>query len=205
MGKFEVKKEYKELFKASAKKPNLLKVPSCNFLKVDGAGDPNTTKDFEHAIEALYGTAYGVKFSLKKDDADKDFTVPPLEGLWYMDKMEYWSEDNKDDWQWTLMIMMPPFVKKADVTKQYKALVEKKGDHLPEPRFEKYNEGLSAQIMHIGPYTEELPTIKKLHEFVDKEGYELSGYHHEVYLGDPRKTAPEKLKTIIRQPVKKKK
>jgi len=144
-----------------------------------------------------------VKFAVKKARG-ADFTVAPLEGLWWMDDMSEFSIEAKDHWKWTLMIMQPDTVTRADVKAAMKDVAAKKNPPaLSKMRFEAYEEGLSAQIMHIGPYADEPPTIERLHKFVADGGYKLAGKHHEIYLGDPRKAAPEKLKTVIRQPVKK--
>ena len=199
MEKFDLKKEYAQLWKASAKEPVILNVPKLNYLMVNGHGDPNTSEMFQQAIEALYGTAYTLKFTLKGEG--KDFGVSALEGLWWMKNMADFSSDNKDEWLWTLMILMPPFVNETQTDKAKTTVKATKNNPLIDSlRFESFEEGQCAQILHLGPYSTEEPTIKKLHEFIKQNGKNLKGKHHEIYLGDPRRSAPEKLKTIIRQP-----
>ena len=206
MKKIDLKKELKTLYSASAKEPAMVDVPGMNFLMVDGEGDPNTAKVYTDAIEALYAVAYTLKFMIKKGETAIDYGVMPLEGLWWTDDMRDFSAGNKDIWKWTAMIMQPEFVTEDLVQEAFGQVEERKSPAaLSKTRFESFNEGLSAQIMHIGPYSGEAPTIKKLHEFIHEKGHEFDGAiqkHHEIYLGDPRRSAPEKLKTIIRQPLK---
>jgi hypothetical protein len=203
MEKIDYKKEFKSLYKASAKECALVDVPDMNFLMVDGKGDPNTSKEFTDAIEALYPISYTLKFMSKEKGID--YVVMPLQGLWYIDNMEEWSQEEKNKWQWTLMIMQPDHISTKMVDMAIEKVAKKKNPPaLSKVRFEAYKEGLSVQILHMGPYSEETENIQKLHHFAEDEGYVLRGKHHEIYLSDARKTAPEKLKTIIRQPVAKK-
>lgn len=171
-----------------------------NFLMIDGCGDPNGP-EYQEAIEALYGVAFTVKFMIKQSTGP-DYVVAPLEGLWWMEDMANFNMEVRDDWLWTAMILQPEFVT-AELVKEAMAQVEAKKNPpaLCRMRFEKMEEGRCAQILHIGPYAEEAPTVVTLHEFIAGEGYEVCGKHHEIYLSDPRRTAPDKLKTIIRQPV----
>lgn len=201
MEKIDYKRKLKELYSASAKKPEIVDVPIMNFLMIDGVGDPNKAPEFHEAIEALYSVSYTLKFMVKKEGF-VDYVVPPLEGLWWADNLNEFTAGNMDKWKWTLMIMQPEYVTE-DLVKEAMEQVEKKKDlpALAKLRFEALSEGKSSQIMHIGPYSEELPTIQKLHEFVKEQGFELHGKHHEIYLSDPRKSAPEKMKTILRHPV----
>jgi hypothetical protein len=205
MDKIDFKKELKHLYNPSAKASSIVEVPDMKFLMIDGEGDPNTSQSFQEAIEALYSTAYTLKFMLKSSGLTKyDYVVPPLEGLWWMDDMNLFSLENKHLWKWTIMIMQPEFIQEEDVYNAIKKAGAKKPlAALPGIRFEKYAEGLSAQIMHIGPFANEKPTIDNLHRFIEGNGYQKTGKHHEIYLSDFRKTAPEKLKTIIRQPMSK--
>lgn len=204
--KVDLKQQLRHLYRPSAAHPELVTVPKMNFLMVDGKGDPNESKDFQEAIEALYGVAYTLKFMLKKEDAMQDFSVMPLEGLWWQAGRKKLDMDNKGVWSWTLMIPMPAHVKKIQVNRAVKQLADKKNPPaLGSVRFESFREGKAVQIMHIGPYAEERPTIEKLHAFAKDNGFALDGKHHEIYLGDPRRAAPEKLKTIVRQPVVRKK
>lgn len=202
MEKIDFKKELKHLYRPSAKKIEIIDVPEMNFLMVDGKGDPNTAKEYVDAIEALYSISYTLKFMIKKG-LNVDYGVLPLEGLWWADDMTSFDSGNKKDWKWTALIMQPEYVT-AQKLKEAIETVEKKKDlpALSKMRFSSFNEGLSAQTMYIGPYADEGPTINKIHNFIKEKGHELRGKHHEIYLSDPRRSKPEKLKTIIRQPLK---
>jgi hypothetical protein len=203
MPKLDLKKELKHLYNPSAKEPVVVDVPTMSFLMVDGEGDPNSSQAFEDAVEALYAVSYTVKFAVKKSRG-LDYTVAPLEGLWWMDAMSEFSLDAKGRWKWMLMIMQPDAVTKADVEAAMKGVAAKKNPPaLSKMRFEAYTEGLSAQIMHVGPYEEEKPTIVKLIRFAADAGYKPAGKHHEIYLNDPGRTSSERLKTVIRLPVRK--
>jgi len=201
MDKIDLKKELKEYYWNSTKEIRFVKVPPMNFLMIDGKGDPNISEEFTDAIQSLYSLAYTIKFTLKKE-SEIDYSVMPLEGLFWIDDMSKFSQDNKKIWKWTIMIMQPKFVTKKFFNGCLEEVKKRKNfQSLSKIRFEKYSEGLSAQIMYIGPYSDEGPTIMKVHDFIKKKGYELKGKHHEIYLGDPGRTKPEKLKTIIRQPI----
>ncbi|MEK6754888.1 MAG: GyrI-like domain-containing protein [Bacteroidota bacterium] len=181
----------------------MVRVPKFNFLMIDGAGDPNTSQAFQEAMQALYTVAYTLKFMIKKEKK-VGYPVMPLEGLWWADDIAAFSMENKSAWKWTLMILQPKVVTKALVKKVVKQAMEKKGlVALEKLRLDVLHEGLSVQMMHIGPYSAEGPTIEKLHGFAREHGYELHGKHHEIYMSDPRKVKPEKMKTVIRQPVQK--
>ncbi len=202
MPKIDLKKELKHLYQPTAKEVAVVDVPEMNFLMIDGAGDPNTSQEYQDAIEALYAVAYTLKFMVKKRDPQADYVIPPLEGLWWAQEMDAFSMEDKDAWKWTAMIMQPEVVTRELVEEAIQEVERKKDPPaLPKIRFESYPEGLSVQIMHIGPYSEEAPTIQKLHAFAQQNGYQLRGKHHEIYLSDPRRTAPDRLKTVIRQPV----
>ncbi|MGE5140419.1 MAG: GyrI-like domain-containing protein [Rudaea sp.] len=199
--KLDLKKEMRELWNPP-KMPVLVRVPPLNFLMIDGKGDPNTAPEYRDAIQALYTVAYTVKFTLKKSKRAIDYIVPPLEGLWWMEDMALFSGENKDDWLWTAMIMQPPAVTTALVEKAVREAGRKKElPALARLRLECFDEGLAAQIMYTGPFADEKPTIEKLHGFIAEQGYRRSGKHHEIYLSDFRRTAPDKLRTIIRQPM----
>jgi len=203
MEKYEAKKALKDLYQPSGKDFSILEVPEMNFLMIDGHGDPNISPLYAQAVEALYGLAYTIKFQLKPTGID--YSVPPLEGLWWMDDMTQFSLASKDLWQWTMMIMQPPFITVTDMEKAKYEAIRKKGlIGLEKIRFEPYSEGLSIQILYLGAYADEGPTIARMHQYAQDNGYFLAGKHHEIYLSDPRRTAPEKLKTIIRQPIQKK-
>jgi hypothetical protein len=202
MAKIDYKKRLSEFYKASAKIPHIVDVPEMNFLMVDGQGDPNVSQEFQDAIEALYSLSYTLKFTIKKGESGVDYGVPPLEGLWWADDMSAFKSGRKDEWKWTLMIMQPEFVTPELVDAAIeKVRVKKNPAALSKVRFESFSEGAAAQILHVGPYSEEGPTIEKLHAFIRDVGHEPAGKHHEIYLGDPRRAAPEKLRTIIRQPM----
>lgn len=200
MVKIDYKKELKDLYSPPKTKPGLVEVPTLHYLMIDGSGYPGTSKEYQDAMEALFPVSYALKFMVKKQQGI-DYGVLPLEGLWWADDMTKFKED-RDSWKWTSMIVQPEHVTEA-LFKEAVAQVEKKKAPLAlgKMRFEKYCEGTAAHIMHIGPFSEEGPTIEKLHAFIHDCGYELAGKHHEIYLSDMRKTAPGKMKTVIRQPL----
>ena len=203
MKKIDFKAELKHLYRPSSKKVEIVDVPAMNFLMIDGEGDPNVSGEFQKAVEALFGLSYTLKFLIKKSDLAVDYRVMPLEGLWWTDDRSKFSMENKEDWKWTLMIMQPEFVEEKFIAEAADQLRKKKDlPTLAGVRFERFLEGKAAQIMHVGPFSEEGPTIEKLHNFIRDAGYELRGKHHEIYLSDIRRAAPENWKTIIRQPVK---
>lgn len=201
MKKIDFKKELKHLYRPSAKKVEIVTVPEMNFLMVDGKGDPNNSQSFSEAIEALFAVSYTLKFTVKKGGMAIDYGVMPLEGLWWAEDMTNFNVEDKSSWLWTLMIMQPEFVSKQMI-EEAMATVEKKKNPaaLSKLRFEAYYEGKSAQIMHIGPFSEEGPTVDRVHEHIDAHG-KRRGKHHEIYLSDFRRADPAKLKTVIRQPM----
>lgn len=200
--KLDFKKTLKTLYDPKEIGFHLVDVPAMDFLMVDGIGDPNQSVDYQHALEALYSVSYTIKFSLKADGFD--YIVPPLEGLWWMDDMREFNEANKYRWKWTMMIMQPIQVSAETVTKAMQKVQKKDANPaLMKVRFERYTEGSAVQTMYTGPYVEEAATIAAMHRFIDENGYRTNGKHHEIYLSDARKTAPEKLRTILRQPVTK--
>jgi len=202
MEKINYKKQLQHLYKPSAKNVEVVEVPQMNFLMVDGEGDPNHSKAFSDAVEALFPIAYMLKFMVKKGETAVDYSVLPLEALWWADDMSAFRTGNKDAWKWTLMIMQPEFISAAMVEKALENVKKKKRPvALPLVRFEPFNEGKAAQIIHIGPFSEEGPTIEKVHNFIEKSGRRRVGKHHEIYLSDIRRAAPEKWKTIVRQPL----
>jgi len=203
--KLDLKKDLKHLYNPPAKAPVMLVVPPMNFLAIDGKGTPDGP-DAVAAIEALYPVAYTLKFTIKKTQAI-DYPVMPLEGLWWADDMASFSMGDKASWKWTYMIMQPELITREMVDKAIVEVRRKKNPPaLGKMRFERFDEGPSAQIMYTGPYSAEGPTIKMLHDFIHEKGLVFDGLkqkHHEIYLGDPRRVAPEKLKTVIRQPARK--
>jgi hypothetical protein len=198
-------KLHKPLYQPSARHPAIVDVPELAFLMVDGRGDPETAEPYHQALEALYSVAYTLKSTLKKTDPERDFKVAPLEGLWWADEEAPSMADlqrDRDAWNWTMMIAVPDAVTPAEVAAAREAAARKRElPAAPLLRLERLEEGLAVQIMHVGPYSEEAPTIERLHAFAAAEGYRLRGRHHEIYLGDPRRTAPERLKTVLRHPV----
>ncbi len=201
MKKVDLRKQYKHLYAPSAKAAGVVDVPPLNFLMIDGQGNPNTSPDFGAALEALYAMSYTLKFAVKLGKLAIDYPVMALEGLWWTDDMSRFSMDEKDLWKWTAMMMQPEFVTQAMVDEARAQVAKKKNPAaLPKVRFEGFHEGSCAQIMHIGPFATEGPTIKRLHDFIEEGGHKLRGKHHEIYLSDPRRAAPEKMKTVIRQP-----
>lgn len=193
------KKELKDLYSARKNRPTIVDVPEMQFLKFDGDGNPENSPLMQAGFQGLFSVAYTIRFAIKAQD-DVAYTVMPPEGLFWSDATGLDLEDMKN-WQWTLMIMQPDFVTAADVENARQQALEKGNEPAARVRLEPYDEGLAAQVMHVGPYSEEAPTIQLLHDFIAAEGYERRGIHHEIYLGDPRRAKPENLRTIIRQPI----
>jgi len=192
----------KQYYSASARQPQIITIPPLNFLKIDGHGDPNTAPDYSAVVSALYTLTYTLKFDLKKRGETPDYKVFPLQGLWWSANMDDFTTGTKSNWDWTMMIAQPDWITLEDIDRaKTKALAKVTQAVLDRVRFEPYDEGLAVQLLHIGPYSAEGPNIARLHQFAFDQGYQLTGLHHEIYLGDPNKAAPEKLKTIIRQPV----
>ena len=204
MAKIDFKRELKHLYQPSRSDFEVLDVPAMQFLMIDGHGDPNKAPAYRAAIEALYAVSYKLKFMSKKD-LDKDYVVPPLEGLWWAADMESFTVNrDKSEWHWTMMIMVPGWIT-TDMVEQAQQLAgeRKMLPALEEMRCENLHEGLSVQIMHIGSYDEEGPTLDRMHsEFFSANNLTFNGRHHEIYLSDARRVSPEKLKTVLRQPVR---
>jgi hypothetical protein len=204
MSKIDFKTTFKELYKPSSKAYDVIEVPPMQFLMIDGHGDPNTAASYQEALEALYALAYKIKFISKKE-LGRDYVVPPLEGLWWAADMDFFSVNrDKSAWDWTMMIMTPEWV----TGEMFAQAVEqvKKGKNptaLAKVRLESYHEGLAVQILHTGSYDDEGPALARLHqEYLPANNYVENGKHHEIYLSDPRRVAPEKLRTVLRQPVR---
>lgn len=194
------RRELRALYSATAR-PVLVDVPELQFLMIDGHGDPNTAPEYAEAVKALFAVAYGVKFAVRRDTG-VDFAVMPLQGLWWVPDMSRFDVDDKSAWDWTMMIMQPELVT-ADVVERARAAASAKATAaaLARLRLERLAEGRAAQVLHVGPYAAEGPTIARLHAFIAGAGLQRSGRHHEIYLGDPRRTAADRLRTVIRQPV----
>lgn len=191
-----------QLLKPAAGRPEIVDVPEFNFLMLDGKGDPNTASEFQDGIGALYSLSYGAKFALKKSGVE--VRVMPLEALFWSPGSKTLKTEDHEKWRWTMMLMQSKGVTAELIEKvRAEAMRKKPNPALAKVRLEAFREGTCAQVMHIGPYSAEKPTIEKLHAFIAAEGYRLAGKHHEIYLGDPRRATPEKLRTIVRQPVAK--
>ena len=200
MTKIDYKKELKHLYRPSAKEVVVVDVPEMGFLMVDGRGNPNTAQAYKDAVEALFSLSYTLKFMVKKQQG-VDYVVMPLEGLWWVDDMTQFSVEKKDEWLWTMMIMQPDHVTK-DLFHEAVAQVKKKKNPvaLPKVRFERFAEGRAAQILHIGPFSEEGPKIERIHALIDATS-SRRGKHHEIYLSDIRRANPKNWRTVLRQPM----
>ncbi len=200
--KVDLKAALKQFYQPSTKGFEVVDVPPMSFLMIDGQGDPNQSQEYQDALQILFGLSYTLKFTLKKEQG-VDYGVMPLEGLWWAKGMDAFVLDRRADWQWTSMIMQPEWVTTDLFDRALRQLREKRPlPGLEKVRLETYHEGLSVQIMHIGPFSAEGPTLERMHRsFIPENGYREAGKHHEIYLSDFRKTAPEKLKTVLRQPV----
>ena len=209
---FDFKKEYKELYKPKDK-PSIINVEKANFIAVRGVGDPNSeNSEYKQSISLLYPIAYAIKMSKKGDykiDGYFDFVVPPLEGFWWQEGIKGVDYANKDSFNFISLIRMPDFVTKEVFEWAIEEMTRKKKEDFSKVEFFTYDEGLCVQCMHIGPYDNEPITVEAMHEYMIEQGYELDitdeRFHHEVYISDVRKTSPEKLKTVLRHPIKKNK
>ena len=203
MEKVDYKKKLKDLYQVKLGKPAVIQVPKMNFIMIDGKGDPNTSQEYIDAIQTLYPVAYTIKFTCK-NKYDTDFGVMPLKGLWWTENMADFSMEDKSNWLWTAMILQPDVVTEDIYNQAVIQVKEKKSPKtLDKLRFASFDEGQVAQVMYIGPYCDEGPMILELHKFIKEQGGSLNKnnkHHHEIYLCDPRRTDPAKLKTIIRQP-----
>lgn len=200
METIDFKKQLKHLYQPTTKEVVVVDVPELNFLMVDGKGNPNTSQEYAEAVEVLFQVSYTLKFMVKKGSLAIDYGVMPLEGLWWAEDMSAFTAGDKSNWLWTMMIMQPDFVTSEMVEKAIQDVTKKKDPAaISKLRFESYAEGKAAQIMHIGPFSEEGPTVEKVHAYIDIRG-QRRGKHHEIYLTDIRKADPAKWKTVIRQP-----
>ena len=206
---FDFKKEYKEFYMPKGK-PNIVTVPTMNYIAVRGIGDPNDEGgEYKRAIGLLYSIAFTIKMSKKLDhqiDGFFDYVVSPLEGFWWQDGVIGIDYSNKASFHWTSVIRLPDFVTKKDFEWAIKEATLKKKQDFSKVEFFTYDEGLCVQCMHIGPFDDEPKTVQMMHDFIDKNGYELDitdkRLHHEIYLSDARKVSPDRLKTVIRHPIK---
>ena len=206
---FDYKKEYKEFYMPKDR-PSIVSVPPMNYIAVRGKGDPNQEDgEYKQAIGLLYGIAYTIKMSKKGDHQIEgyfDYVVPPLEGFWWQDGVQGVDYAHKETFNWISVIRLPDFVTREDFEWAISEAAKKKKEDFSKVEFFTYEEGLCVQCMHLGPYDDEPETVEKMHEYMTGQGYELDitsdRLHHEIYLSDARKVAPEKLKTVIRHPVK---
>lgn len=191
-GKLDLKKYYKELFNVKEGEFKKVHCPVMYYIASEGCGDPNTNPQYQEIIESLYKVAYSLKFKAKKDN--KDFVVMPPCGLWWADNMEHYLEEKKENWKWIMMIQIPDYISENEIEE----IKMEKG--INNVFYRKYYEGDAVETLYVGPYSDEGETVAKIHKTIKENGGVLRGCHQEIYLSDPRKTAPEKLKTIIRQP-----
>jgi hypothetical protein len=200
MKEVDYKREFSELYRQD-ETVSLVDVPPFDYLMIDGRGDPNTSPEFAAAIETLYPFCYAIRSRVMESE-DLKFVVMPLEGLWWAEDMEAFDAGEKADWEWTLMIVQPDVVTDDIVDRAREDVRENKDlPALSTVRYETFDEGLAAQTLHVGPFSEEGPTVERVHEFIDENGYARRGAHHEIYLSDMRRTDPERLRTIVRQPI----
>ncbi|MBG6237686.1 hypothetical protein IWX78_000629 [Mycetocola sp. CAN_C7] len=201
--KYDVKTAHKALYAPSAQDFTVVDVPRMQYLAIDGHGNPNTSPEYAAALEALYPVAYSVKFTSKKQ-LGRDFVVGPLEGLWRADDMMAFTTGDKDAWDWTLLINQPDWITTDLVTDAVTTVTTTKGVAAAQRvRLFTLDEGTCVQILHIGAYDDEAPTLDRLHhEYLPAHGLTFAGDHHEIYLSDPRRTEPSKLRTVLRQPVR---
>lgn len=204
MEKIDFRKALKTLYDPPKGRFVTVEVPPLDYFMVDGAGDPNSAAAYAQAVEALYSASYTLKFMSKKD-LGRDYVVPPLEGLWWAADMRTFITREKGKWSWTMMIMVPEFIGAGMAGRAVEAARKKNAlPALDLLRFERLEEGLCVQTMHVGSYDEEGPVLKALHEeFLPASGLKETGKHHEIYIGDPRKTEAARLRTVLRQPVEK--
>ena len=197
--KLDLTKEYKTYYTAKTT-PEIVEIEEGKFLTIEGKGAPGG-KEFQAKVGALYSLAYGIKMLMKKEG--KDFTVAKLEGLWWVDSDKPYYEVPREEWCWKLLIRQPEFIISEIIEKARQEVIKKKKLELVNGvNFEKIKEGKCVQILHIGPYSTEPESLEKMYNLMKEKGLVYNGFHHEIYISDPRKVAPEKMKTILRQPVK---
>lgn len=202
MIKVDLRKELRGLYQPPAGEVVVVDVPAMSFLASDGEGDPNTAQAYADAVEALFAVSYALKFAVKKGGLAIDYGVMPLEALWWADDLAAFALGRRSDWKWRVMIMQPDFVTRELVEGTIAEVARKKKlAALPRLRFESFAEGKAAQVMHVGPFSEEGPTIRRVHDFIERQGSRPVGRHHEIYLSDIRKAEPSKWRTVVRQPM----
>lgn len=199
--KIDLKKEWKHLYRPSAKEVVQVDVPALRFLMVDGEGDPNTSEAYAAAVAALFSVSYAAKFLTKKGALAVDYAVMPLEGLWWADDLSAFVANDRSKWKWTMMILQPDFVEPSVIHAAIGEVRRKKSlAAVDELRLETFVEGRCAQLLHVGPFSEEGPSIRRVHDFIQARSA-LAGKHHEIYLSDVRRAAPSRWRTVIRQPM----
>lgn len=203
MAPYDPKRELKELYAPKNTAWQLVDVPDQQFIAVDGSGDPNSSPAYAQAVEALYAVAYTLRFAVKRSGG-REFVVGPLEGLWWAADHAAFTTRDKDSWHWTMLISQPEWITTEMIDEaRSAALAKKKLPTIADVRATTLHEGRSAQVLHLGSYDDEAPVLHRLHtEYLGEQGLEPAGEHHEIYLTDPRKTEPAKLKTVLRQPVR---
>ncbi len=200
MEKNDYRKELKHLYAPSSKNVDVVDVPEMNFLMVDGQGDPSTSGEYQAAVEGLFTLSYTLKFMIKKASPPVDYAVFPLEGLWWADDLSAFTTADRKEWKWTAMIAQPASVSEELLQDALREAAKKKKLLPGGIRLERFSEGPAAQIMYVGPFAQEGPTITRIHRYIADMGWRLAGKHHEIYLSDFRRTPSEKLRTVIRQP-----
>ncbi len=202
MLKIDLKKTFKSHYAPPKDKWVEINVPPQQYLMVDGAGSPGEAPEYFRAVEWLYSLSYPLKFMSKKE-LERDYTVMPLEGIWWAEDMDAFTQPGRrDEWQWTLMILQPDWITLDMLNRAIQKTLEKRDDKPPSLRLEKFHEGRCLQKLHVGPFADEAPVLAQLHhELMPSLGFTFNGNHHEIYLSDPRKSPPEKLRTILRQPI----
>lgn len=193
-----------DVYRASAGEFRLIEVPPTRYLMVDGHGDPNTSTAYAEALEALYPVAYKMKF-LSQRALGRDYVVPPLEGLWWAEDMRFFTSDRDPaQWKWTMMLMVPEWIDQETFESALgQAAAKNRPARLDDIRLKQLSEGTCVQTLHVGPFEQEGTVLERMHQtFIPSNGLQLTGTHHEVYFNDPRRTAPEKLRTLLRQPVR---
>jgi hypothetical protein len=199
--KIDLRTTLKHLYRPSARDVVQVDVPAFRFLMIDGAGDPNTTPLYAQAVEALFSVSYTAKFMAKRGPSGVDYAVMPLEGLWWSDDQSSFANNDRAKWRWTMMIHQPPYADDAVLADAIAAVKRKKGLAAADAlRLESFTEGVCAQTLHVGPFTAEGPTIRRVHDFIESRA-SLAGKHHEIYLSDIRRADASRWKTIIRQPM----
>ncbi len=201
--KYDYRQTLKAYYAPKNPLPHLVTVPPMHFISIEGQGSPNNNPVFEAAVSALYGCAFSIKFARKKAGIEPEYSVQPMEGLWWVEGTDpaQYLQTPQSEWHWLLLLGQPDFITTEEFEAAQEILLQKNVTAAAGLRLELYNEGLCVQTLYVGPYKDEHPTITSMHQWAIEQGYELHGLHHEIYLSDPRRTPAEKLKTILRMPL----